>query len=382
VKIELHMLQNFAPSCLNRDDSNAPKDCEFGGYRRARISSQCLKRATRQHPLFAEIVGSAPGIRTRRLISEVAQGLVDKGMDEQSAEQAASAVVTLLVGKKSSDGRTAVAFYCSPLEIQRIIETTYDARQELSEGGDGAKAKKSREKAAKELAKALTKEFRTIAAAADVALFGRMVAERTDLNIDAACQVAHAISTNRAAMEMDFFTAVDDLQPEEEPGAGMMGTVEFNSSCFYRYAMVDLPQLKKNLADDAELATRTVEAFLRASVAAIPTGKQNSMAAQNPPACVLAVVRRSGMPWSLANAFERPVMPPQRADQSLTSLSLKALDSYWGQLTQMYGTEGIAAAAVCCLGEPALKHLTCHAVADVEAVFRAVIEAISADGGE
>ncbi len=382
MKIELHMLQNFAPSCLNRDDSNAPKDCEFGGYRRARISSQCLKRATRQHPLFAEIVGSAPGIRTRRLISEVAQGLVDKGMDEQGAEQAASAVVTLLVGKKSSDGRTAVAFYCSPEEIQRIIEATYDARQELSEGGDGAKAKKSREKAAKELAKALTKEFRTSAAAADVALFGRMVAERTDLNIDAACQVAHAISTNRAAMEMDFFTAVDDLQPEEEPGAGMMGTVEFNSSCFYRYAMVDLPQLKENLADDAELATRTVEAFLRASVAAIPTGKQNSMAAQNPPACVLAVVRRSGMPWSLANAFERPVMPPQRADQSLTSLSLKALDSYWGQLTKMYGTEGIAAAAVCCLGEPELEHLTCHAVADVESVFRAVIEAISADGGE
>ena len=45
--IELHMLQNFAPSCLNRDDTNSPKECEFGGYRRARISSQCIKRAIR-----------------------------------------------------------------------------------------------------------------------------------------------------------------------------------------------------------------------------------------------------------------------------------------------------------------------------------------------
>src|ERR1700726_3904869 len=46
--IEIHAIQNFAPSNLNRDDTGSPKDCEFGGHRRARVSSQCLKRAVRE----------------------------------------------------------------------------------------------------------------------------------------------------------------------------------------------------------------------------------------------------------------------------------------------------------------------------------------------
>jgi len=41
--VEIHVLQNFAPSNLNRDDTGAPKDALFGGTRRARISSQCAK---------------------------------------------------------------------------------------------------------------------------------------------------------------------------------------------------------------------------------------------------------------------------------------------------------------------------------------------------
>jgi CRISPR system Cascade subunit CasC len=154
--------------------------------------------------------------------------------------------------------------------------------------------------------------------------------------------VAHAISTNKVSMEFDFFTAVDDLSPKEETGAGMMGTVEFNSACFYRYANIDLKQLAKNLGNDTELAEKAVEAFLRASVAAIPTGKQNSMAAQNPPSLVFAVVREQGL-WSLANAFVNPVRP---GNDGLVQKSITALEDYWGKLAAAYGEEEIKTKAI------------------------------------
>src|SRR5262249_33379271 len=142
--------------------------------------------------------------------------------------------------------------------------------------------------------------------AADLALFGRMIANLPERNVEAACQVAHAISTNKMEMEFDFYTAVDDLKPEDTAAAHMLGTVEFHSACFYRYANVDTTQLLTNLGRDADLARGTLQAFLRASVAAIPTGKQNSMAAHNPPSLVLIVVRERGQ-WNLANAFLKPI---------------------------------------------------------------------------
>ncbi len=119
--------------------------------------------------------------------------------------------------------------------------------------------------------------------------------------------MAHAISTNRVSVDMDFYTAVDDLQPKDETGAGMMGTVEFDSACFYRFSVVDFDELVKNLNGDREMAMRALNAYLYAAITAIPTGKQNSMAAHNPPSMVLTVVRDKGQPMSLANAFVRPV---------------------------------------------------------------------------
>src|SRR5690606_30773078 len=147
--------------------------------------------------------------------------------------------------------------------------------------------------------------------AVDLALFGRMLADLPDRNVDAACQVAHAISTHRVSAEFDYYTAVDDLKPDDTSGADMIGTVEFNSACYYRYANIDLRQLVKNLKGeaeevDAELAEAAVRAFLIASRDAIPTGKQNSFAARNAPSFFLAVVRDRGA-WSLANAFVAPV---------------------------------------------------------------------------
>ena len=181
-----------------------------------------------------------------------------------------------------------------------------------------------------------------------------MLADLPGKNVDAAAQVAHAISTNKVEMEFDFYTAVDDLQESEESGAGMMGTVEFNSSCFYRYANIDTDQLVENLGGDRELAEQSIAAFVRSSVLAIPTGKQNSMAAQNQPSFVLAVVRDSGL-WSLANAFVKPVWP--KRDDDLITASISRLDSFWQQMAENYGESGISNKAVLALSDDGLTSL-------------------------
>jgi CRISPR system Cascade subunit CasC len=174
---------------------------------------------------------------------------------------------------------------------------------------------------------------------------------------------------------MDFYTAVDDLAPDEETGAGMMGFTGFNSACFYRYARIDWKQLVGNLHGDSDLARRTVEGFLRAAIAAVPTGKQNAFAAHNPPDFLLAVVREDGMGWSLTNAFEQPVRA--RRNSGLVAPSVEALDAYWDRLSRVYGTETLASVAVLPLNpDLPLDHLADHQVEDQQAWIAAVTDAL------
>jgi CRISPR system Cascade subunit CasC len=211
--------------------------------------------------------------------------------------------------------------------------------------------------------------------AADVGLFGRMLADLPDRNIDAAAQVAHAISTHRINAEFDYFTAVDDLLPADQKGADMIGTVEFNSACFYRYLNVDLDQLTSNLGGDLELASETARAYLRAAVAAIPTGKQNSMAAHNPPSFVMAVARTHGF-WNLANAFLKPVR--SMVDRDIVEASIAALDAYWAQLQEMYGTDGLLGCWVASLSGNGLEHLANQRVGSVEGLIQEAVTAVAA----
>ncbi|MBN1314212.1 MAG: type I-E CRISPR-associated protein Cas7/Cse4/CasC [Anaerolineales bacterium] len=336
--IELHMIQNFSPSNLNRDDTGNPKDCEFGGVRRARISSQCLKRAIRLSPVFSETTGVEVGTRTKWLIERCLRPPLEKaGKDEERIntvlEAFVPAFISKLDGKSKDDRKTAVLLYLSKQEVENIGKVLLDNWENFPED-----TKKLADDV-KKIAKDLVKEHKSQTSAPDIALFGRMLAEQPELGLDAACQVAHAISTHRVTMEMDFYTAVDDLNPEDTAGAGMMGFTGFDSACFYRYTRIDWDQLVRNLNGDADLSGLTVAGFLRAAATAVPSGKQTSFAANNPPSFLLAVVRQDGMAWSLANAFERPVKP--RRDEGLIAPSVEALDAYWGQLCQVYGTQGL-----------------------------------------
>jgi len=328
--IELHLIQNFAPSCLNRDDTGAPKDAMFGGYRRSRISSQCLKRAIRLTFSNAELLKPEElGMRTRNIVSLLEDKLADKGISDATlAIENALKILDLKLKpsktKSKEDGPRSLQTEYLLFLSNNAIGTLVDL---IGEHHDALIA----DKVSREIKKAVESCLGS-ASAVDVALFGRMLADRKELNVDAAAQVAHAISTHRVDRESDFFTAVDDWTQADQADAGMLGTVEFNSSCQYRYSVVNYDQLLANLAGDKVWAKRGVLAFLKASIQAIPTGRQNTFAAHNLPSFI-AVAVHEGQPVSLANAFEVPV----KAGQSgLAAASVLELQKHADRLREAY----------------------------------------------
>ncbi len=371
--VEWHMIQSFVPSNLNRDESNNPKECEFGGVRRARISSQCLKHATRFAPEFAQATGVPPSSRTRLVVAELRKRLVKAGKTEEESGQALNHFLAAYLPKLEKEQpslRTNLLLYFGQAELDAILS-------ELLADWDGVLA--GDKAALKKLTANLSRRFRWHTSAPDIALFGRMLAGHPDLNLEASCQVAHALSTHHVNMEMDWWTAVDDLQPKEQPGAGMMDYATYDSACFYRYARIDWDLLCATL-DDAALARRTVEGFLRASIAAVPTGKQSGHAAYNPPSFLLGVVRTDGMAWSLANAFERPVQAGREG--GLVRPSVAALDAYWGRLCQAYGAGNLLAVAALPLeSDLPIVNLADRTCESVDACVSAILAALPAGEG-
>ncbi|MEV4096029.1 type I-E CRISPR-associated protein Cas7/Cse4/CasC [Streptosporangium saharense] len=337
--IELHLLQSFPVSNLNRDDIGQPKTATFGGYTRARVSSQSIKRAARL--LFEEygLDSSEVGVRTKRLLDSVVERLVQKGRDQEEARAIATAALQQLgFGLDPIRGLTQYLLYVGRESIDQLTSyclNEWDALEKFSAARTKAQQTKVKPDKA---AQAEVRRILDASRAADVALFGRMIADNKDLNVNAAAQVAHAISTHVVAAEFDFYTAVDDLKPDDESGADMLGTIDFNTACYYRYANVDLAQLAENLQGDVDLAERTARAWLLAFVNAVPGGKQNSMSARTMPDTLLGVVRERGA-WNLANAFLKPV-----TDNDLMDGSTRRLVNHFARLRGFFGSDGIRAA--------------------------------------
>lgn len=334
--IEIHALQNFAPSNLNRDDTGAPKDALFGGTRRARVSSQCLKRAVREY--FKEQNSDWVADRTKRIVDALKKRIQpklqdQKGFTEENLVKAIEVAISSLGSNKKvkvdKERKTDVLLFLSPKEIDSLEKVITESYADL------LKAKLSDE-VVQRVNDALDGENKS-RLSLDVALFGRMLAVMPEKNQNAACQVAHAISTHSVEREFDFYTAVDDLKPEDTAGADMMGTVEFNSACFYRYAAVDWDKLVSNLQNDMELASKGLRAFLEGFVVAEPTGKQNTFAAHNPPEFVAVSVRRNTAPRNFANAFETAIRI--KKDELLTRRSAEELAKKAKVLQSAFGGE-------------------------------------------
>lgn len=335
--IELHVLQSFPVSCLNRDDVGAPKTAIFGGATRARISSQCLKRAIRE--LAQELSPTLfAGNRSRLIINPLAAELQKRGVDGAKATEAAKKIGNHLAtldaaAEKEGTLKVKTLMFLSPSEISAIA--------------DGVAEIAKKDPKAKEMEKAIAKACKSAALkdAADIAIFGRMVASDHSLTLEGAGLFSHALSTHKAENDIDFFAAVDDLQPQEEAGAGMTGTLEFTSATYYRYAALNLGLL----ADENHLGALGVEdrravvdAFLRSAILAVPGARKNSMNAHTLPGYVLGVVKEKGQPVQLVNAFEKPV----NSRSGLLPVSIDELKRHHEELKTTWGIQPVLERAI------------------------------------
>jgi CRISPR system Cascade subunit CasC len=327
--IDIHVLQTVPPSNLNRDDTGSPKSAIYGGVRRARVSSQAWKRAVRQS-FRGAVDESDLGYRTRQIVAMVAERAraVDASLNGQAEELAGLAVkalgLKLDAPRKAKKGEEATPesltqylVFLSSAQLDRLAEIV------IACAAEGREPQKS------EVQGAVQRDH-----GIEVALFGRMVADATELKVDAAVQVAHALSVHAVDTEFDYFTAVDDGPEADHAGAGMIGTVEFNSSTLYRYATVNIDGVQRNLGDP-EASARAVGAFLRGFVMSMPTGKQNTFANRTLPDAVVVMLRQ-GQPVNLVGAFEEPVAAT--AETSTIGVACDRLVAYCGDLDRAFGT--------------------------------------------
>lgn len=334
--IQIHILQNYAPSNLNRDETGSPKDAMFGGLKRGRISSQCLKRSIRHSTAFTEAFkdNGLLATRTRRLPSLIDDELKAMNVDDKS--RAAIVARVPEIGRESEkDGGTKTEegemetkqlIFLSPNELRPLAKKLLALYQEHGDKG-WSKVKIG------DITKALGK---SVPRSVDVAMFGRMTTSAAFEDIEAAVQVAHSLTTNAITQEFDYFTAVDDISGES--GAGMIGDVEFNSATHYKYLNVHWEQLVKNLGGDTDIARQTVLALLEAAATAQPSGKQNSFAAHNLPDFILVEVNQKNLPVSYANAFLKPAR--QSFKKSLMEASIARFDEYRQRLRRTYKLDG------------------------------------------
>ena len=317
--IEIHMLKNYPATNLNRDDMGAPKNCIFGGIQRSRISSQCLKRSWRTSPLFQKDMAGHLGTRTRKMPKLVAEKLKEMGINEEylPAVQKKLTGFANKNGKETDTGYTSQIVIYSPEDIMAIAEVV---KKEV----DGCASVKDFEKKKSTDIEKMVKDADTRPISLDIALFGRMVTSTAFANVEASMQVAHAFSTNKVLMETDFFTAMDDMiDGNDESGSGMMGEVDYNSSCYYIYASLDTQKLRENLRNSEnpdEIVKAAIPALLRTMAYTNPGGKQNTFAGHVLPSAVLVECKDDPIPVSYANAFVKPARATKDKDLLLDSI--------------------------------------------------------------
>jgi CRISPR system Cascade subunit CasC len=295
VFFQLHVLTAYSAANLNRDDTGRPKTLMFGGQERLRVSSQSLKRAMRTSDVFADALAGALGSRSNSFADSLVKALAAREMAPEEINKRVGAVIQKdKLGKLKKDKLTDTEqlVHLAPEELARLDGLA----DRLAEGSELAE-----------------KEALVLVAkprAADIALFGRMLADNPVYNVEAAAQVAHAFTTHRVSVEDDYYTAVDDLKAanrEADRGAGFIGVQEYGAGVFYLYLCVDASLLVRNLpGDNKALAATAAEALVDAACTVSPKGKQNSYASRAYANFALAEIG-SRTPRSLAAAFLKPV---------------------------------------------------------------------------
>lgn len=322
--INFHILISHSPSCLNRDDMNMQKTAIFGGKRRVRISSQSLKRSMRKSEYYLQHLGEA-SIRTKRL--GTLKELLIVRLSDRFDPEIIGKTLSLLTAKGLEAEVAVEGDAVAPWAVEEVAWFCEQVKKGIEEGVDD----KGLAKQLKDQALAMRK---ALANGLDIALSGRMATSGllSELGkVDGALAVAHVITTHTVDADIDWFTAVDDLQ---ELGSGHLDTQEFSSGVFYRYASLNIAQLQENLGDaPREKALEIAAHVLHLMATVVPSAKQQSFAAHN--LADLAMVSFSDLPISLANAFEEPIKP----GAGFTKPSVRALYEYWQSVHTGYGLD-------------------------------------------
>lgn len=309
--IQLHLLTSYPPSCLNRDDLGRPKTAIMGGIQRLRISSQSLKRAWRTSDLFKEALDGHIGTRSKEMGVQVYNRLIEGGIKEKQAKEWAMAIAERFGKLKGKDKNKPL----QELEIEQLAHFSPEEMKAIDAVTKTLLTEK-RPPNEKEL-QLLREEHQSV----DIALFGRMLASNPTFNMEAAAQVAHAISVHKVAVEDDYFTAVDDLNKgEEDMGAAHIGEIEFAAGLFYLYACINRDLLVENLNKNEELAKKTLRALTESATTIAPSGKQNSFASRAYASYILAE-KGNRQPRSLSVAFLKPVTGNDMLNDAIAALN-------------------------------------------------------------
>lgn len=314
--IQLHLLTSYAPSNLNRDDLGRPKTAKMGGFERLRVSSQSLKRNWRISDVFQQALSGHIGTRTKRFGNEVYEQLINDGCTEKQATEWARSIANVF-GKIKKEG----------LEIEQLAHIS-PTEQQAALSLAKTLAEENRAPEAAELS--LLKNNNT---AADIAMFGRMLASAPAYNVEAACQVAHAISVHSVVVEDDYFTAVDDLNDgSEDAGSSHIGETGFAAALFYSYICINKTLLIENLDGNEDLANKAIQALVEAATSVSPSGKQNSYASRARASYVLAE-KGEQQPRSLSVAFLKPIQDNDQATAAISALQkqVENMDKVYGE---------------------------------------------------
>jgi CRISPR system Cascade subunit CasC len=322
--VQLHLLTSYPPSNLNRDDTGRPKTALVGDANRLRISSQSQKRAWRTSNVFEVSLAGSLGTRTKLVGKQVFADLKAGGIGEKAAREWAKEIAKQF-GKLKSEKKTDNDV---DLEIEQLAHFSPEEKDAIDELVKALIARKEAPTA--DDLKLLSHPRRAV----DIAMFGRMLADAAEFNVEAAVQVAHAITVHKAAVEDDYFSAVDDLNKREDTGAGHIGERGYGAGLFYLYIAIDRDLLKKNLGGDATLTARALEALIHAITKVSPTGMQNSFASRAYASYVLAEKGKQ-QPRSLAQAYLKPVKP--FGDEDIFEKSVAALETRLNNFDAVYG---------------------------------------------
>lgn len=323
--VQLHLLTSYPPSNLNRDDQGRPKTALVGDANRLRISSQSQKRAWRTSENFESAFAGHLGTRTKKMGQEVFKALKDGGIAGKPAREWAKEIANEF-GKLKSEKKVEND---QDLEIEQLVHISPEENDAIN--ALVATLVERKEGPTADELKLVCHSRRAV----DIAMFGRMLASSPEFNADAAVQVSHAITVHRAAVEDDYFSAVDDLNTREQSGASHIGVRSYGAGLFYLYLCIDRELLKTNLGNDEALTTRALEALVNAVTKVSPSGMQNSFASRAYASYVLAE-KGNQQPRSLAQAFLKPIKP--YGDEDLFEKSVAALETRFKNFDAVYGS--------------------------------------------